>query len=68
MAQMGRNETRWNQLVTRVGEDDQALNTALTAALASYQRRVGCLPGGFDGEEWEDVYRDALKAYRASAA
>lgn len=61
-------QTRWDLLVARVGEADQTLNSALVAALNAYQSRIGCLPGGFDGEEWEDVYRDALKAYEASAA
>lgn len=61
-------QTRWDLLSARVGDADATLNSALLGALNAYQRRVGCLPGGFDGEEWEDVYRDALKAYRASAA
>lgn len=68
MDQAGRYETRWNQLAARVGETDETLNTALAAAMTAYQKRHSCLPGGFDSQEWEDVYKHALKAHSASAA
>lgn len=68
MTQPNSHQTRWELLTARVGDADATLNSALVAALGAYQSRTGCLPGGFDGEEWEDVYRDALNAYEVSAA
>lgn len=57
------NEATWNELTARVGEDNPKINAALLSALGAHQERVGCLPGGFDGEEWEDVFGDAIGIY-----
>lgn len=54
---MGQNETRWSRLVARVGEHDFKINAALLSAMTAFQDRYGCLPGGYDYAEWEDVYR-----------
>jgi hypothetical protein len=36
------------------------VNEALTGALRAAQARLGCLPDGYDDEEWEDLYGLAL--------
>lgn len=63
---MSTHEADWNQLVTLTG-DSPAVNKALLAALNAYQERTGCLPGGYDREEWNDIYRDALANYRKAS-
>jgi hypothetical protein len=67
MSQARRYETRWNQLACRVGEHDTTLNSALTTAMATIQRRNGSLPGGHDTEEWEDLYKLALAGYKLAS-
>jgi hypothetical protein len=61
-------QTRWDRLAARVGETDEMLNAVLAAVLYAYEQRYGCLGWVFDGQEWEDVYKDALKAHSASVA
>lgn len=36
------------------------VNEALTGTLRAAQARLGCLPDGYDDEEWEDLYGLAL--------
>lgn len=36
------------------------LNAALTGAMQATQPRLGCLPDGYDDEEWEDLCGLAL--------
>lgn len=57
------NEATWNELTARVGGDNPAINAALLEAVRNYQTRTGCLPGGFDAEEWEDIFGDAIGIY-----
>lgn len=63
---MSTHEGDWNRLVALVG-DSPAVNKALLAAMNTYQESTGCLPGGYDGEEWNDIYRDALTNYREAS-